>query len=432
MRMKIAAAILLAVIINASFTQTFAADTKLIVDGTLVNLDSQPVIVNGRLIVPIRAISEGIGATVGWDPGLRQISIYNHDRYVIMRIGDPNMSYGTFHANASGAVAYDSQLIYVLEAPPVIQGGRTLVPLRAIAEGLSAEVRWDQVTSSVYVNSPGATPAPVPASPTPSPAPQADTRYFMEIAGSQAQQWYDAGAPYILFYYSHLSESSMAVLQWVQQTAARENLMVYGVDSDSAAFNNTGGALSFIWDYMDKNSGNTKPALFFVSGKGSVTPLIQPRDVNSIDFCMAAFYYNVSRANPAINGNNLPQFPPPMPPVSLTSNWREVTVEQAIAKYKNNERFIYICYNSRNADCSAQMPMLWLAVDRSKAAVFATDFADVNANMDWFGKDALNGRQIYAYPTIFFVSGSDSIPYGSVSPANILEIMNAFYNFSHS
>ena len=431
--MRIGAALFFTVLITVFSIQTVAADTKLIVDGKLIVLDTQPQIINGRVMAPVRAVSESIGATVGWDANLRQISVYTHDRYVIMHIGDPNMYYGTFRSDSAGSVSYDTQLVYILEAPPVISGGRTLVPLRAIAEGLGAQVNWDAAASAVYINSPGKTAPPPPASPTPTPAPAVNPLYFTEIAGTQAQRWFDIGAPYILFYYSHLSESSMAVLQWVQQTAARENLMVYGVDSDSTAFNNTGGALSFIWDYMDRNSDNTKPALFFVSGKGSVTPLIQPRDINSIDFCMTAFYYNVSRQNPgAYNDKVLPRQMPAMPPINLTSNWREITKAQAITKYRNNDRFIYICYNSRNADSSAFMTMLWLAVDRSQSTVYATDFADITDTGDWFATDALNGRPIYAFPTIFFVSGSNSIPYGSVQPKNILEVMNAFYNFSRS
>jgi len=432
MKMRVGAALLITALISVSSIQVLAdTSSKLIVNGTLIKLDTPPEIINGRAMAPVRAIAENIGATVGWEANYRQISLYTHDRYVLLRIGDPNMYYGTFSSDGFGTVSYNAQLVYILEAPPVISKGRALVPLRAIAEGLGAEVNWDPATSAVYINSPGMTPTPQPASPTPTPAPASDARYFQEISASQAQRWYDIGAPYILYYYSHLSETSMAVLQWVQQAAAKENLMVYGVDTDSGVFNNTGGALSFIWNYMDRNSNYTKPALFFVVRSGSVTPLIQPRDINSINFCMTAFYYNVTLNNPTINDNNLPMRIPDLRPINVSAYWREITRDAAIAKYNNNDRFIYICYNSRNAECSALMPMLWLAVEKSQATVYGTDFADITGDINWFGKEALNGRQIYAFPTVYFVTGRDSIPYGSVQPKNILEMMNAFYNFSH-
>jgi len=433
MKMRIGAALLITALVSVSGVQIKAeTETKLIVDGKLINLESPPEIINGRVMAPVRAVSESIGGTVGWDAAFRQISVYTHDRYVLLRIGDPNMYYGTLRSDGAGSFSYDTQLVYVLDTPPVLSGDRTLVPLRAIAEGLGANVNWDSATSAVYVTSPGVTAPPPPASPTPTPAPVIDSRYFQEISAGQAQKWYDINAPYVLYYYSHLSESAMAVLGWVQQAAAQENLMVYGVDTDSSIYNNTGGALTFIWNYMDRSSGYTQPSLFFIGLSGSVMPLIQPRDIRSIDFGMSAFYYNVSRAAVTVNDPSPPQKIPYMAPVNVSPYWRDISRDQAIAKFNNNDRFIYICYNSRNADSAGLMPMLWLAVYKSQATVYATDFADITGDINWFGKDALNGRQIYAYPTVFFVNGRDYIPYGSVQPKNVYEIMNAFYNFSHS
>ena len=433
MRMRFGAALIITAVISVSAVQA-KADTniKLIVDGRLINMDIQPKIINGRVMAPVRVISENIGASVGWEDDLKQISVYSHNRYVIMRIGDSNMRYGTFSADATGSFFYDTQMVYVLESPPVITRDRTLVPLRAIAEGLGAGVSWDPETFTVYISSYEKSAPPQLASPTPTPAPQSDSRYFREISAAQAQRWYDTGAPYILFYYSHLSESSMAVLKWAQQAAARQNLIVYGVDTDSSIYNNTGGVLTFIWRYINQGSENTKPSFFFVGRTGNVTPLIQPRDINSIDFCMTAFYYSASRGNTTVSGNDLPQRLPDMPSIDISAYWRDITKEQAISKYNNNDRFIYICYNSRNAECNSLLPMLWLAVERTQTVIYATDFAYINEDRNWFGKDALNGRDVYAFPTIFFVAGRDYIPYGSVQPRNILEIMNAFSNFSRT
>jgi hypothetical protein len=38
-----------------------------------------------------------------------------------------------------------------LEAPPVLRGGRTLVPIRFIAESLGAEVEWDAARRAVVI-----------------------------------------------------------------------------------------------------------------------------------------------------------------------------------------------------------------------------------------------------------------------------------------
>lgn len=45
------------------------------VNGIPYNLDSTPVIVSGRTLVPLRFVSERFGCSVAWDAGLRQVSI---------------------------------------------------------------------------------------------------------------------------------------------------------------------------------------------------------------------------------------------------------------------------------------------------------------------------------------------------------------------
>lgn len=51
-------------------TAVFAAQASidLVVDGKLVNIDVPPQLVDGRVLVPIRAVSEALGAEVNWDP----------------------------------------------------------------------------------------------------------------------------------------------------------------------------------------------------------------------------------------------------------------------------------------------------------------------------------------------------------------------------
>lgn len=41
--------------------------------------------------------------------------------------------------------------IVTLDQPPIIKNSRTLVPLRAIAEGLGCEVGWDGATQTVTI-----------------------------------------------------------------------------------------------------------------------------------------------------------------------------------------------------------------------------------------------------------------------------------------
>ena len=51
---------------------------QMVVNGSSVTLDITPEIINSRTLVSIRAISEGIGATINWD-GVRQQVIITTD-----------------------------------------------------------------------------------------------------------------------------------------------------------------------------------------------------------------------------------------------------------------------------------------------------------------------------------------------------------------
>lgn len=57
--------------------QTASADSviKIFIDGKEVVTDVDPIIINDRTMVPIRAISEGLGMDVRWDPVQRQVII---------------------------------------------------------------------------------------------------------------------------------------------------------------------------------------------------------------------------------------------------------------------------------------------------------------------------------------------------------------------
>ena len=52
------------------------------------------------------------------------------------------------------------------DVPPQIIGGRTMVPLRAVAEALGADVQWDGNTNTVIITSGGAQPQPAPTQQT--------------------------------------------------------------------------------------------------------------------------------------------------------------------------------------------------------------------------------------------------------------------------
>ena len=111
---------------------------SVVVDGTPIYLDSSPFIDrNNRLIVPLRAIGEALGAKVEWNQYTREIT---------MQKGEV-----TFKLTIGQQVAVVNGVARQMDTSPVIEQSRTMVPVRFVSEFLGAEVEWNGVTRMVTV-----------------------------------------------------------------------------------------------------------------------------------------------------------------------------------------------------------------------------------------------------------------------------------------
>jgi len=100
-------------------------------------LEAAPFISGGRTMVPIRFISEALGAEVKWEEITKGITITLGDTVIAMQVGST-----TVMVNGKS---------YTIDAPPVIKNGRTFVPIRFISEHLGAKVDWDESTRTVTI-----------------------------------------------------------------------------------------------------------------------------------------------------------------------------------------------------------------------------------------------------------------------------------------
>jgi hypothetical protein len=100
-------------------------------------MDVAPIIVNGRVLVPLRAIFEALGATVVWNA---------NDQSIVATKGSItiNLQIGSTTALNNGAQV-------TLDTAPQIVGGRTLVPARFVSEALGAQVTWDATNQKVNI-----------------------------------------------------------------------------------------------------------------------------------------------------------------------------------------------------------------------------------------------------------------------------------------
>ena len=110
------------------------ADEKpihILVNGISIHFDSPPYIKNGRTMVPVRFVSEELGARVDWDGGERKVTVTKDDMEIILFIDQTTVW-------INGRERTD-----LLDVPAEISLDRTMVPLRFVGETLEARVDWD-------------------------------------------------------------------------------------------------------------------------------------------------------------------------------------------------------------------------------------------------------------------------------------------------
>ena len=116
------------------------------VNGVAKMLDSPPVIKNGRTLVPIRAIIEALGGTVGWDGTARKATVTLGSAAVELWI---ELWIGKSAAKVNGV----STLIDPANAKvvPEIINGRTMLPVRFVSENLGCSVLWADATKTITI-----------------------------------------------------------------------------------------------------------------------------------------------------------------------------------------------------------------------------------------------------------------------------------------
>jgi hypothetical protein len=107
-----------------------------------VMLDAAPVLGAGnRTLVPVRAVAEAMGGTVGWDPVTRTASVTVGSNTLELTLGKNTALFN----GTPTQIDTDSKVL------PLIINGRTMLPLRFVVESLGAEVSYDQATKTITI-----------------------------------------------------------------------------------------------------------------------------------------------------------------------------------------------------------------------------------------------------------------------------------------
>ena len=110
---------------------------SLYIDTELIQTDVPPTIVDGRTLVPMRAIFEALGAEVDWDGETRTATGTLGEHTVVIQVGET-------------AALVDGET-RTLDVPAQIIQNRTMVPARFISEALGCSVTWDGVSQTAAV-----------------------------------------------------------------------------------------------------------------------------------------------------------------------------------------------------------------------------------------------------------------------------------------
>lgn len=138
-RLVTAAGVVLALIALITPSAVLAQAIHVYVDQQLVNFDVSPVMIQGRVLVPLRGIFERLGATVDYDAPTQHIVAIRAQQNVELTVGSRQ-------AHVNGVPK-------LLDVPAFTINNRTMVPLRFISESLGADVRWDNATQTILIGS---------------------------------------------------------------------------------------------------------------------------------------------------------------------------------------------------------------------------------------------------------------------------------------
>ena len=111
---------------------------KIYVNGAQIMPDTNPVLINDRTMVPIRAIAEKLGYSVGWFQESQTVSMQKGSDLVQLSIDSKSMYHNSYNI--------------IIDVAPLIYDDRTYLPVRAVAEAMGCKVDWNGSERAAYIS----------------------------------------------------------------------------------------------------------------------------------------------------------------------------------------------------------------------------------------------------------------------------------------
>jgi len=135
---KLIAVALYFMLIAAIGAPAYASGISIHIDGAPATFAESATIIEGRTLVPLRAICNELGVSIVWDNETQTVTAEKDGVTVVMQIGN-----SVFTRNGEQIT---------LDVPPQIVEGRAFVPARAIGESFGAKVGWEQNTQTITIS----------------------------------------------------------------------------------------------------------------------------------------------------------------------------------------------------------------------------------------------------------------------------------------
>jgi hypothetical protein len=110
---------------------------KAYVNDKLYNLEAAPFLYDGRTVVPLRFISESLGAKVEWNPKQQRITLTLGQDKIVLVIGDSSAS-----VNGKNVT---------MDVPAFVHKNTTMVPIRFVSENFKRQILFDNKTQTITI-----------------------------------------------------------------------------------------------------------------------------------------------------------------------------------------------------------------------------------------------------------------------------------------
>lgn len=115
-----------------------SSSIRVFIDARQIYFDSNPQIINGRVLVPMNSIFSEFGLSVSWDNDTKTAIGENREYQIQFTIGE--------------SIAIINGQEQSLDVPARIINGRTMIPLRFLSENMGYNVVWIQESNIILLS----------------------------------------------------------------------------------------------------------------------------------------------------------------------------------------------------------------------------------------------------------------------------------------